>query len=134
MREARAREAAAAAGAAGPGAGESGYPRRIAVPSAGRMQLLSVADIDLASAQGNYVRLRVAGREYLLRETLAGLLAKLDPAAYVQVHRSHAVRIEAIRDVETLESGQYLLRLHNGERVGTGRRYRAALREALGLP
>ena len=130
VREARAREAAAAAGTAG----ESAYPRRIAVPSAGRMQLLSVVDLDLASAQGNYVRLRTAGREYLLRETLGALLARLDPAAFVQVHRSHVVRVEAIRDVETLESGQYLLRLHNGERVGTGRRYRARLREALGLP
>jgi two-component system LytT family response regulator len=39
-----------------------------------------------------------------------------------------------VRDIETLETGQYLLRLHNGERVGTGRSYRGRLREALGLP
>jgi two-component system LytT family response regulator len=133
VREVRARDAAAAGGGA-PGAGESAYPRRIAVPLAGRMHLLPVADIDLASAQGNYVRLRVGAREYLLRETLGGLLARLDPKAFVHVHRSHAVRIEAVRDIETLESGQYLLRLHNGERVATGRSYRPRLREALGLP
>ena len=134
VRETRAREGATATGAAGLGAGESAYPRRIAVPSAGRMHLLPVADIDLASAQGNYVRLRVGGREYLLRESLGGLLARLDPAAFVQVHRSHAVRVEAVRDIETLESGQYLLRLLSGERIATGRSYRAQLRAALGLP
>jgi two-component system LytT family response regulator len=129
VRETRAREATATVAA-----DESRYPRRIAVPLAGRMHLLPVADIDLASAQGNYVRLRVGAREYLLRETLGGLLARLDPKAFVHVHRSHVVRIEAVRDIETLESGQYLLRLHNGERVATGRSYRERLREALGLP
>jgi two-component system LytT family response regulator len=98
------------------------------------MHLLPVSEIDLATAQGNYVRLRVGAREYLLRESLGGLLARLDPSAFVHVHRSHVVRIEAVRDIETLESGQYLLRLHNGERVATGRNYRGRLREALGLP
>jgi two-component system LytT family response regulator len=132
VREARA--AAAAATGAVAATTESAYPRRIAVPCAGRMHLLTVADIDLVSAQANYVRLRVGEREYLLRESLGGLLARLDPRLFVHVHRSHVVRIDAVRDIETLESGQYLLRLHNGERVATGRSYRPRLREALGLP
>ena len=90
------------------------YARRLAVPVAGRMHLLPVEEIDLVTAQANYVRLQAGEREYLLRESLAGLLARLDPGQFVHVHRSRIVRIEAVRDIETLESGQYLLRLHNG--------------------
>ena len=100
---------------------------------AGRMHLLPVEDIDVVSSQGNYVQLQAGERQYLLRETLAGLLARLDPQRFVHVHRTRIVRIDAVRDVETLESGQYLLRLHNGMRIATGRSYRARLREALGL-
>lgn len=115
-------------------AASEGYPRRIAVPVAGRMQLLPVTEIDLVTAQANYVRLSAGGQEYVLRESLGGMLARLDPKQFVHVHRSHIVRIDAVRDIETLDSGQYLLRLHNGARISTGRSYRARLREVLGLP
>ena len=110
------------------------YPRRIPVPVAGRVHLLPVEEIDLLSSQGNYVQLHAGERQYLMRGTLAGVLAKLDPDKFLHVHRTRIVRVEAVRDVETLESGQYLLRLANGMRVATGRSYRNPVRERLGLP
>lgn len=109
------------------------YLQRLAVPVGARMQLLPVAVIYCVVAQANYVELHANGRSFLLRATMAGLEARLDPRLFVRVHRSRIVRLDAIRDIEPLDSGQYLLRLADGMRIATGRSYRDKLREALGL-
>jgi two-component system LytT family response regulator len=69
----------------------------------------------------------------LARDTLASIGAKLDPAQFVRIHRSRVVRVGAVQDVELLPSGQYLLRLYNGQKLSGGRSYRHQLRKALGL-
>lgn len=109
------------------------YPDRVLVHVGARMQLLPVGAIDCVIAQANYAEVHAGEQRYLLRETLAGLESRLDPAMFVRVHRSRIVRIGAVRDIEQLESGQYLLRLHGGQRLGSGRMYRDRLRAVLGL-
>ncbi|MFC3549987.1 LytR/AlgR family response regulator transcription factor [Lysobacter cavernae] len=109
------------------------YARRLAVPVGARLQLLAVDEIDCVLAQSNYVELCVGDRRYLLRETMASLETRLDPRRFVRVHRSHLVRLDAVRDIETLEAGRYLIRLGNGLRVSSGASYRQRLRAAFGL-
>jgi two-component system LytT family response regulator len=109
------------------------YPARLAVPDGTRLRMVEVADISMLVAQGNYVELVVAGRSLLLRETLTSLVSRLDPSRFVRVHRSRAVRVDLVDQVEPCGAGQYWLRLKDGSSLTSGRRYRDALREALGL-
>lgn len=109
------------------------YPQRLAVPVGARTQLLAVDTIDCVIARSNYVELHVGIQRHTLRETMAGMEARLDPMRFVRVHRSRIVRIDAVRDIETLESGQYLLRLFSGLRLGSGASYRGRVRAAMGL-
>ncbi len=109
------------------------YPQRLAVPAGARLHLLAVDRIECALAQSNYVELRADGQSYVLRETLGGLEARLDPARFLRIHRSRIVRLDAVRDVEPLEGGRYLLRLASGLRLGSGASHRERLRSALGL-
>ncbi|MDR0182701.1 LytR/AlgR family response regulator transcription factor [Lysobacter arvi] len=106
---------------------------RLAVPVGPRLQMLGVDEIDCVLAQSNYVELCAGSQRYRLRETLTALEARLDPRRFVRVHRSRLVRLDAIRDVEVLGGGRYLLRLHSGLRVGTGTRFRERVRAMLGL-
>lgn len=121
----------AAAQDAAPAAG--GYPQRLAVPVGARLRLLPVEQIECALAQSNYVELRAGGQAYLLRETMNGLQARLDPARFLRIHRSRLVRLDAVRDIEPLEDGRYLLRLASGLALGSGASYRDKVREAMGL-
>jgi len=109
------------------------YPERIAVPDGERLRMVPVDQISMLVAQGNYVELVLPGRSLLLRETLASLVARLDPARFVRIHRSRAVRIDLVDQVEACGAGQYWLRLRDGTCLATGRSYRHALRAALGL-
>lgn len=106
--------------------------RRLPVDVGRRIRLVDVAAIDCLRAEGNYVRIH-AGEFYLIREPLARLCARLDPAVFVRVHRSAAVRVDQIREAETLPHGEYVLRLAGGCSVISGRGYRDAVRAVLGL-
>ena len=103
-------------------------PERFLVRMLGKEFLLAAADIECLQASGNYVNLRVRGRDYPLRSTLAALLPRLDPARVVRVHRSWAVNLEFLAEIEPLETGDARLTLRDGTKVPCSRTYRATLR------
>ena len=105
---------------------------RIAVKSVNRIVIVQVTDIVRIEAEDNYVRLW-ADRPYLHKETLSGLVARLDPAMFLRVHRSHAVNIGAVRELRPLLHGEYLIILSNGTEITSGRSYRAQIQDAFGL-
>lgn len=109
------------------------FPERLLLQAGARQRLVPVQAIDSLIASANYVEVQCGHDRLLARETLTAIEARLDPAQFVRIHRSRVVRIGAVRDVELLPSGQYLLRLHNGQRLSGGRNYRDRLRKALGM-
>lgn len=111
--------------------GRSQYLERLVVRSGGKILMLRVADIDYVEAASNYVRLHAGGKEYLLRETMTALEAKLDPADFVRIHRSTMVRIDRIRELEPLFQGDYVVVLADGARLTSSRGYREKVQELL---
>jgi two-component system LytT family response regulator len=108
------------------------YADCIPVRSLDRIVIVRVQAIVRLEADDNYVRIW-ADRMYLHKETLAGLCARLDPAHFLRVHRSHAVRIDSVRELVPRLHGEYLLKLGNGVSLISGRSYRAVIRAAFGL-
>ncbi|MET3493130.1 LytTR family DNA-binding domain-containing protein [Variovorax boronicumulans] len=106
-------------------------PERFLVRKLRREFLIAATDIDWLQAEGNYVGLHVNGHDYLLRATLTDFLAQLDPAQFVRVHRSHAVNLGRIKEIEPLDGGDARLHMHDGTSVPCSRRYRDALRSGL---
>lgn len=105
-------------------------PERFLVRKLRREFLIAASDIDWLQAEGNYVGLHVNGHDYLLRATLTDFLTQLDPALFVRVHRSHAVNLSRLREIEPLDGGDARLHMHDGSTVPCSRRYREALRGA----
>jgi len=110
----------------------AGPARRIAVRTARAYWIIPIDSIVRISADDNYVVVR-ADREYRQKCTLDAFLARLDPARFVRVHRSHAVNVNAVREVAALGRGEFRLVLEDGTRVRTGRRFTATVTRALGL-
>lgn len=103
-------------------------PERFLVRKLGRDFLVATADIEWAQASGNYVNLRVRGRDYPLRSTLAALEAKLDPTVFVRSHRSYLVQLGQVTSIEPLEAGEARLHMADGTVLPCSRRYRESLR------
>ncbi|HYF19819.1 MAG TPA: LytTR family DNA-binding domain-containing protein [Ramlibacter sp.] len=105
-------------------------PERFLVRKLRKEFLIAAADIDWLQAQGNYIGLRVQGHDYLLRATLTDFLQQLDPARFARVHRSWAVNLDRIAEIQPQDSGDARLLMKDGSAVPCSRRYR----EALGAP
>ncbi len=89
-------------------------------------------DILRFQAERDYVRIHVAGADYLYRESLASLERRLDPAAFFRIHRSAIVRRDAIVRVKTGPFAALVAILSDGTAVKVGRTYEAQMRVALG--
>lgn len=102
-------------------------PERFLVRKLRKEFLIAARDIEWLQAQGNYVGLHVNGHDYLLRSTLADFLGQLDAAQFARVHRSYAVNLDRVAEIEPLDGGDAKLRMRDGSQVPCSRRYRDAL-------
>jgi hypothetical protein len=125
--EARLLDVPEAAAGAPPAASPALRPERFLVRKLRSEFLIAANDIEWLQAQGNYVGLHVNGHDYLLRSTLADFLGQLDPARFAQVHRSFAVNLDRVAQIEPLDSGDARLHMKDGSQVACSRRYRNAL-------
>lgn len=105
---------------------------RIPIRTGSRIVIVPVASIARLEAQDNYVRIW-ADRPYLHKDTLTALVARLDPTAFLRIHRSHAVNLAIVRELKPLAHGEYQLVLTGGTILVSGRSYRARIRQAFGL-
>jgi two-component system LytT family response regulator len=97
----------------------------------GKHYFVRADEIDWIEAVGNYVRLQTGTRSHLIRDTMKGIEAKLDPAEFVRVHRSAIVALERIESIEAREHGEYLVTMRSGTRIVSSRGYSERIREIL---
>jgi two-component system, LytTR family, response regulator len=111
---------------------DRGYLQRLVVPKGHRSAFVRTEEIDWIEAERNYIRLHVGGRTYLLRQNLSRIESALDPAKFCRIHRSTIVNIDRIQAIESLFRGEYLVVLHDGTKLTSGRSYRGNLHRLLG--
>jgi two-component system LytT family response regulator len=67
-----------------------------------------------------------------MRENLSRIATALDPKTFCRIHRSTIVNIDRIQAVEPLFRGEYLVVLHDGTKLTSGRSYRSNLHALMG--
>lgn len=78
------------------------------------------------SAEGKQVRVHADGGPHLVRDSLADLEARLDPARFVRVHRGEIVQLHAVTRVDALFHGDAVAELDDGSSVVISRTHRDA--------
>jgi two-component system LytT family response regulator len=101
------------------------------VPTRGGLSVLAPSQIDWIAAEGNYARVWTGGRNYLLRESLEALEARMRSHGFVRAHRRALVRIASVRELTTTKTGATIARLDSGALVAVSRRLRARFTSAV---
>lgn len=96
---------------------------RLQVDSRGRKRVLPADSIDWIEAAGNYSRLHVGDESFLYRMTLGRLVDALDGSRFLRVHKSAAVNLDAVSDVDPMSTGDAMVRMASGAEVRMSRRY-----------
>jgi len=101
---------------------------RLALRLDGRILFLRIEQIDWIEAADDYVRLHVGKQVLEHRDTLTRLEQRLPIDRFLRIHRSTIVNVDRIREMQPWFQGDYVLIMHDGTRLTTGRSYRDRLK------
>ena len=103
----------------------------LAVRSAGRIELVPVADVAYVQAAGSYSELVLRdGTVRPLSKSLDRLLCVL-PSTFERVHRSYLIRLDEVVRIRVRKGSRYAAVLASGEEIPVGRTRVEAVRERL---
>jgi two-component system, LytTR family, response regulator len=104
---------------------------RILAESGSRMHVLDVAQIELAEADRNYVRLIVGRDTFHARSTLQQAEKTLQSQPMLRISRSCIVNMNHVREVSRTPRGDFILVLAGGATVTSSEGFRDAVRQHL---
>ena len=106
-------------------------PERLVFKEDGRIVFVRPETIQWIEADGNYVRLHVAGSSHYVRETMAGLETQLPSEKFMRISRSIIVNLDCVKELQPLFYGDHVVILQDGSRLNMSRTYRDRLEPLL---
>lgn len=103
--------------------GHSGPQRidRIFVHERGRVLTVSVDEVAWLEGLDDYVAVHASEARHLVSTRLHEFEARLDPARFVRVHRSHIVNLDHVHSLERIDGGRVRVHLRSGAVVPASR-------------
>ena len=105
--------------------------RRFLVKTPGRVYAVRADDVESLEAAGHYVELRTATGTHLVRDSMAALERRLDPARFVRIHRSTIVNVDKVKELRPAFHGEFEVVLSADRRLRCSRTYAAELTRVL---
>ena len=109
------------------------YLERIAVEMRGQIRVVPVSSLDYVTADGAYAELHAGAETFVIRERMQTLEERLDPAAFVRIHRSTIVRLDRVEALLVAGGGEYAVKLTDGTKLRVSRSRKDDLAARLGL-
>ncbi|HTB12187.1 MAG TPA: response regulator [Bryobacteraceae bacterium] len=103
----------------------------IVVSTARGSTVLRVPEIDWMESAGNYARLWIGSRSYLLRESLHVLEDRVRDYGFLRAHRRALVRLSGVRELIWSNDGGLMTVLASGAKIPISRRRRTAFATAV---
>ena len=100
------------------------YLKRMLVKDNHKLFFIKLEDILYFDADGNYITLHTAKRNYTLYESLTQLEQRLDPADFTRINRSYIINLNYVEELESYFNGEYLVKLTGGHTLKWTRFYR----------
>ncbi|NUQ81826.1 MAG: response regulator transcription factor [Bacteroidetes bacterium] len=104
------------------------------VKSGGKIRLIPLKELLWIQSDHNDVKIGTTGDILSQRSTLTAMEEALPATEYVRVHKSFIIRKDALKEIEPLPNGEFILTLSTGKKIPTGRTYRSALTGLPGIP
>lgn len=104
---------------------------RVVIKKAGKIHVISTADINFLEAQDDYVMIYTDEGKYLKQQTMKYFDQRLDSQQFVRVHRSYIANITRIERIEPYEKSNFIIILKDGNKVPVSRSGMQVLKENL---
>lgn len=104
---------------------------RILVRENDRIVPIAVSEIQWLEADDKYVRIHLDKSQRYIRNTIANLERRLDPAKFARAHRSSIVNLDRVKDLQSLAHGDFKITMKNGDTLALSRRYAKRITDGL---
>jgi two-component system LytT family response regulator len=101
---------------------------RLFVRRGGAIVPVAVGDVSWFEAQGDYVVAHAGGARHVLHLSLNRLEARLDPARFLRIHRTHIVNLDRVKVFRRHGKGRLVAELADGTELPVGRSRARGLR------
>jgi len=105
---------------------------RLLAETRGTLHMVDVAEIELVTADRNYVVLTVGRESFHARSTLIQAEESMRAQPMLQINRSSLVNLNHVRQVSRTPRGDYVFVLSGGTTVTSSERFRHKVRERIG--
>lgn len=105
---------------------------RLLAETGGTLHMVDVAEIELITADRNYVVLTVGKETFHARSTLIQAEESMRSQPMLQINRSCMVNVNHVREVSRTPRGDYVFVLSGGTTVASSERFRPKVRERIG--
>jgi two-component system LytT family response regulator len=107
----------------------AGPVARLFLRDGGRIVPVPVAAIERFEACDDFVVVHAGGKRYRLHLQLTDLEARLDPARFVRIHRSHMVNFDHVASLTPYDGSRFHVSLLSGVTIVASRQRSKVLRE-----
>jgi len=107
----------------------SGPMSRLFVRSGAAVIPVAVESVARFESSGDYVTAYAGKSKYVLHLSLNRLEARLDPAKFTRVHRTHIVNLAHVTAFRRIHKGRVVAEMHDGARVAVSRERARELRQ-----
>jgi two-component system, LytTR family, response regulator len=104
---------------------------RIPIRTERGVTFIRATDLDWAEVDGSTVRLHVGRDTHIIREAMGDFEQRVSGRRFLRIHRSRLVNLDRVKEVQPWFKGDFVLILHDGTRLVSGRTYRDRVRELL---
>ena len=98
-----------------------------------RCWFVTLREVRLFEAAGNYTRLYFGDETPLIHRSLRQLEERLDPARFFRASRQHILNLKRVDDVYAQMRGKLVARMDDGREIELSRRRSRAFRETMSL-
>jgi two-component system LytT family response regulator len=103
------------------------YFTKMLVKSSGRVIIIHTDNIDWIEAWGDYVRLHCKGKSHIIHRKIGEIETRLDPQRFLRIGRSAIINADRIKEMGSMNHGDYLITLHDNTQLNLSRNYRNCL-------
>ena len=107
-------------------------PQRLVLRDGARVIVVEPSEIEWVEADGDYVRVYIGGRGYLVRHTISRMEERLDASRFQRIHRSTIVNVARVREVKPDGDRRYRVVLRDGTSLAMSRGFRERLAALVG--
>lgn len=106
------------------------YPERVLVQQSKKLITIAVTEIIWIEAYGDYSKLHTSEATFVSNYGISGLEEKLNPKAFLRVHRSSIINLEKVKELHKYGKS-YDVTMENGDVVRVSRGYMEAIKKIM---